>query len=337
MCERKLLVVMLLMLCLNLILAGCAKPSDAESLETSSGGYSVVARFHTPAFAQDVVVRDTLAYVVQGEGGLAIVSIADATKPRLLATCIEGVRGYSYKLALNDSIIYVAAAAFGVNVVNVSNPLAPFAVASNLAIKPAKSFRLFGSYLFTAISESGIKIADVTIPSQPDIRGGIQNPGYAIGITSTADSAYLVVACGEMGCAIYDIRDMQGGFGSYREVGWTDTPGYAVDITVMGNRPIAFLACGTGGLQVVDFSDTTNVRVVGSYATGGYAKEILYRNNRVFVTTELRGLQIISVEDPTSPKLVGVIGTEYAMGLAIDQRYIYVADEHEGLIVIAMR
>ena len=47
-------------------------------------------------------------------------------------------------------------------------------------------------------------------------------------------------------------------------------------------------------------------------------------------------MQIISVEDPTAPKLVGIVDTEYAMGLAIDQRYIYVADEREGLIVIAM-
>jgi hypothetical protein len=318
------------------LLPGCAKPTDAESLQASSGGYAIVGRLHMPGFAQDVVVRDSVAYLVQGEGGLAVISVADVTKPKLLSTCVEGVRGYSYKLALNDSVVYVAAAAFGVNVVNVRDPYSPFAVASNLAIKPAKSFRLFGTYLFTAISESGIKIADVSIPTQPDIRGGIQNPGYAIGMTTTSDSAYLVVACGEMGCALFDIRDMQGGFGSYRQVGWTDTPGYAVDVVLMNNRPIAFLACGTGGVQVVDFSDTTNIRVIGSFATGGYAKEILYSNNRVFVTTELRGVQILAVENPAAPTLVGVVKTEYAMGIALGQRHLYVADEREGLLVIAM-
>ncbi|MBI5474145.1 MAG: hypothetical protein HY961_17555 [Ignavibacteriae bacterium] len=318
------------------IIAGCAKPNDPESLTQSSGGYAVVSKLATSAYAQDVEVKDSLAYIVQGEGGLLIVNVADRARPRIVASCQEGVRGYSYKLALKDSIVYVAAATFGVNVVNVRNPLSPVAVASNIAIKPAKSFSVFGDYLFTSISESGVKIADITVPSQPDIRGGIQNPGYAQALTTTQDSAYLLVACGEMGVALFDVRDMQGGFGYYPQVGWTDLPGYAVDVATMGNRPIALVACGRGGVQVVDFSDTAHVRVIGSYATGGYAKEIAYRNNRVYVTTELRGLQILSVDDPSSPKLIGVIDTEFALGLAVDQKYVYVADEEEGLIIISI-
>ncbi len=319
-----------------LMVMGCAKPNDPESLTQSSGGYAIVSKLATTAYAQDVEVRDSLAYIVQGEGGLLIVNVADRARPRIVAACQEGVRGYSYKLAIKDTVVYVAAAAFGVNVVNVRNPLAPVAAASNVAIKPAKSFSVFGNYLFTSISESGVKIADITVPSQPDIRGGIQNPGYAQAITTTSDSAYLLVACGEMGLALFDIRDMQGGFGFYPQVGWTDVPGYAVDVVTMGSRPIAFVACGRGGVQVVDFSDTAHVRVIGSYATGGYAKEIAYRNNRVYVTTELRGLQVLSVEDPAAPKLVGVIDTEFALGLAVDQQYVYVADEDEGLIIISI-
>jgi hypothetical protein len=250
--------------------------------------------------------------------------------------CQEGVRGTSHKLALKDSTVYVAANTFGVSVVDVRNPLAPVATASNLAMKPAQSLYVFGSYLLAAIGETGVKIAEISFPTQPDIRGGLQNPGYALGLTTTPDSAYLLVACGEMGMAIFDVRDMQSGFGSYRQVGWRDTPGYASAVATMPNRPIAFLACGTAGVQVVDFSDTTNIRLVGSYATGGYAKELTYANGRVYVTTELRGLQVLSVVNPSSPQLIGVIDTEYALGVTVDQHYVYVADEDEGLIIIAI-
>jgi len=326
---------MLLWLC-SLLILSCAKPTEPESLVPPTGGYGIIAKFRTPGYAQDVEVKDTLAYIAQGEGGVAIVSIANPAQPTLLSVCQQGVRGYSYKLALNDSTVYIAAAGFGVNVVNVSDPRFPFATASNISIKPAHSFHVFGSYLLTAIGESGVKIAEISIPTNPDIRGGLQNPGYAIGVTTTADSAHLLVACGEMGLAIYDVRDMEGGFGSYRLVGWTDTPGYANDVVAMPNRPVAFLACGFGGLQVVDFSDTTNIRVVGQYATGGYAKEITYHNGRVYVTTEGRGLQVFSSENPASPQLVGAVDTEYALGLCIERGHVYVADEEEGLLIIAI-
>jgi hypothetical protein len=326
---------MLVLFCCG-VMVGCAKPTDPESLTPGSGGYAIVGRVQTPGYAQDVEVRDTLAYIAQGEGGLAIVSVAKPESPRVMSVCLEGVRGYSSKVALLDSTVYVAAGGFGVNVINVSNPDLPFAAVSNVSIKPAQSFHVFGSYLLTAIGESGVKIADITTPTNPDPRGGLQNPGFALGITTTADSAYLLVACGEMGMAMYDVRDMQGGFGSYNLVGWTDTPGYANDVAVMPDRPVAFLACGFWGLYVVDFSDTSNVRVVGHYATGGYAKEIAFHNGRVYVTTEGRGLQVFAVANPASPQLVGAVGTEYAIGVCIGQGYLYVADRDEGLLVISI-
>ena len=77
-----------------------------------------------------------------------------------------------------------------------------------------------GDYLFTAVSEAGVKISEISYPPQPDVRGGFQTPGYARALTTTPDSAFLIVACGEMGIALYDIRDLQGGFGTYRQVGW---------------------------------------------------------------------------------------------------------------------
>lgn len=330
----------LLLMC-SLLFLSCAKPTDPESLTPSSGGYTIVGRLQLPGYAEDIQVKDTLAFIAQGEGGLAIVSIADRSKPRLLSLCQEGVRGTSHKLALNNTTVYVAANTFGVNVVDASNPHAPIATASNLAMKPAQSLFVFGNYLLTAIGETGVKIAEIGTPTQPDIRGGLQNPGYAIGLEASADSAYLLVACGEMGFAIFDVRDMQGGFGSYKQLGWTDTPGYANAVAAMPNRPIAYLTCGTSGVYVVDFSDTTTAdtvkaRVIGNYATGGYAKELAYSNGRLYVATELRGLQVLSVENPAAPRLVGAVDTEYALAVTVDQHYVYVADEDQGLIIIAI-
>jgi hypothetical protein len=325
-----------LIVCGLWFLASCAEPNDPESLTPDTGGYAIVSKFVTPGYAQDVVVVDTLAYVAQGEGGLAVVNIADPLTPRLVSVCQEGVRGYSHKVAIKDSAVFVASGSFGVNVVDVINPLVPVATASNLAMKPARSMHVYGNYLFTAVSEQGIKIAEISYPVQPDIRGGVVTPGYAQGISTTADSAYLLVACGEMGFAMYDIRDIRAGFGDYRLVGWTDTPGYAEDVVQLDTLRYALVACGTAGLQVVDFTDTTLVQVSGSFATGGYAKEVAFKNGRAYVTTEMRGLQVLSVANPRSPQLLGVVETEFALGVDVHDRVAYLADEKEGLIIISI-
>ena len=78
------------------------------------------------------------------------------------------------------------------------------------------------------------------------------------------------------------------------------------------------------------------MHVIGSYGTGGYAKEIKYDRGRLYVTTELRGLQILSVQNLSAPVLVGAIHTSFAVGLAVDQHYVYVADEADGLIIVAI-
>lgn len=321
----------------------CAKPTDPETLYLS-GGYTVVGRFATPGYAQDVEVRDTIAYVAQGEGGLAIVSIADRGNPRLLSICQEGVKGYSYKITLKDSTAYLAAGAYHVNTVNIGNPLQPSAYPAQ-GTRSTMDVQVFGTWLLASCGEYGLQVGDLGTapPGYVDFRGEISNPGYGHGMTTTADSM-LLLTCGEMGLAVYNLRDigwygggLGGGYDSRKGYdAWTDLPGYAVDVTTMGNQPIAFVACGTAGVYVVDFADSGHARVIGAYGTGGYAKEVAYQNNRLYVTTELRGLQILSVADPASPQLIGAIHTSYAVGVAVDEHYVYVSDETEGLIVVAI-
>ncbi|MCX6234779.1 MAG: hypothetical protein NT175_08650 [Bacteroidetes bacterium] len=319
-----------------LLLMGCGKPIDPESLKPGDGGYKIVKRFPTSGYAQDVLKKDSLLYIAQGEGGLIIVNVADPKNPQTVSVTTEDVRGYSTKIAMKDSVVYLAAGSFGVTVLDVGDPVVPIVTVSNLNMKPARNFRILGNFMFTAISEQGVSISEISYPTQPDIRGGISTTGYAYGLTTTADSNYLLVACGEMGLSIFDISDFQEGFGVYPTVGWCDTPGCAEAITVLDNESVAFMACGTAGLQIIDYSDTSNVYIVGSYNSGGYAKDLLYNNQRIYLTTETRGLQIIDVSDVTEPYLIGLLETAYALGLDMDEKYIYVADEDEGLIIISI-
>jgi len=321
-------------------LMGCGKPNEAESLkpdnEDNTGGYSIITKFATSGYAQDVVKKDSLLYIAQGEGGLIIVNVSDPQNPQTVSIISEGVRGYSTKIAMYDSVVYLAASSFGVTVLNVANPVEPVVTVANLSMKPAKNLHVMGDYLFTAISEQGVNISEISYPTQPESRSDIPTSGYARGSTTTADSNYLLVACGEMGLSIFDISDFQQGYGNYPRVGWCDTPGYAEAITILDDESLAFMACGTAGLQIVDYSDTSDVYIVGSFDYGGYAKELMYKNQRIYLTVELNGLQIIDVAEVTNPKLIGSLDTEFALGLDMDEKYVYVADEVEGLIIISI-
>ena len=320
---------------LGLIIVSCGKPNDPESLKNpNGGGYKIVGKFATSAYAQDVVVKDNLAYIAQGEGGLTIVDISDRKKPTFVSVTHEQVRGYSIKIAMKDNAIYLAAGSFGVTVLSVEDPYNPIVTVSNITMKPAKNMHIMGDYLFTSISEHGFAIADITNPIHPEVLAETKTSGFTRGTATTADSTKLLAACGEMGLSVLDISDFANGYGIYPIIGWGDTPGYAQEIAILDDEDIAFIACGSEGLQVVDFSDVNNIHVVGSFNGGGYAKEIIYKDGFVYLTA--RGLQIINVSDYTNPILHGAIYTEYALGMAMDDNYIYIADELEGLVIVSI-
>jgi hypothetical protein len=320
-----------------IFLFSCGKPHDPESLipPDVSGGYSIVTRFATSGYAQDILKKDSLLYVAQGEGGLLILNVSDIENPQIVSTTTDFVKGYCVKIEMRDSAVYLAAGTFGINVIDISDVWNPQITVANLNVKPARSFYTFGNYLYTAISEQGVGICDISYPTQPDVRGTIFTIGYAYDLMVTSDTARLIVAGGEMGLSIYNISKIVDGYGVYWLMGWCDTPGYAEALTVVEDQSLAFLACGTSGLQVFDYSDTTNIQIIGSYDGSGYAKDLVKDGNLIYMATELSGLQVIDVTDVFNPRLVGQIETGFALGVYYDEQYIYLSDEDEGIIIIS--
>ena len=318
------------------ILMSCGTPNDPESIIGGDGGYKIVSKYATSGYAQDIVIKDTVAFICQGQAGLITVSISNPNQPRFLSELTYGLRGYGYKIARKDSIIYLAAGTFGVNIVNAEDPFNPLIIPENRAISPAKNFHIMGDFLFTAVSEEGVNISKIDDPAHPNIRQTFFIPRFGQAVCTSADSNYLFIASGEVGISIFDISDFQDGYNIYPLIGTLDTPGFAEDVIIHPNLLIAFVACGTGGLVIADYSDSGNIKIVGSFSTGGYAKEVVYQSGKAYVTTELRGLQIIDVSNINSPSRIGTVETSYALGVAVDVKYIYVADENEGLIIISI-
>jgi hypothetical protein len=320
----------------SLLLLNCGTPVDPESIDGDDGGYKIVSKFSTPGHTQDVLIDNTFAYVAHGEGGVMIINVANPNKPNAISSVNnDDIKGYAYKIARNDSVLYIAAGGFGITVINVADPQNPNVPITNINPKPAKNVHVMGNFLFVAASEQGVRLAEIgSNANYPDPRGDAATPGFAQSICSSPDSNYLLVACGEMGLATIDISELVTGYGTYLMAGWIDLPEYSEDVVIHPTLPYAYVACGTAGLTIVDYSDPENMKILGRYDSDGYAKEILYKEGRVYMTTEARGLKIFDVTNVTSPVLIGTVKTQYAKGLDMDDNYIYVADEVEGLITI---
>jgi len=146
-----------------LFLMGCGKPHEAESLlpDDISGGYKIVKRFVTSGYAQDVLKKDNLLYIAQGEGGLIIIDVANPEDPQTVSVTSEGVRGYSTKIAMKDSAVYLAAGKSDINVINISDPNEPIVHTTHFpSMDPAQSIHISGDYMFTAISSLGVNISN---------------------------------------------------------------------------------------------------------------------------------------------------------------------------------
>lgn len=320
---------------ISAILSRCGKPNDPESFFTS-GGYTIVKHFQTPANAQDITLMDTLCFIAQGEGGLLVVNVKDPLDPKIVSITTENVRGYSRRIVRKDNFVYLAAGTFGYTVADISNPYQPSVTASNLNMKPAKDALIDGNYMYCAISEQGVNIAELSVPGYPDIRGNIFTNGYANGVAVSADKTMLFVACGEMGISIYDISVFDDGYGAYPLLAWYDTPGYAEAVVLNEDKKVALVAAGSAGLLIIDYSDVTHLKTKSVYSSGGSAYDLICKGNIVYLSAQRGGFHIIDISDVSNPEVIGRLYMKQSMGFDMNDKYIYVADTNDGLVIISI-
>ncbi len=312
----------------SLFILSCGEPNNPEDY---SGGYKVANKIATFGDANDVIVDGNYAYVAQGEVGLAIFDISNPKNPTLVTNQSVGLKGYSTKLLKKDNIIYLAAGGSGFNIVDITD-LNNIQVNNQNINGKLVNVHLMGNYLVSSLSETGIQMVNIENPIFIDYRGKTQTNGFVRDVITSNDQSKMFAATGEMGLSLFDISVFDDGYGVYPLLSSVNLPGYAESVVLDETNQKAYVACGNAGLQVVDYSNPNSIKLIGSYDSAGYAKEIAYENGKIYLTAS--GMQVYDVTTPSNPKILGIIDTPHALGLTIDTNYIYVADKEEGLIVI---
>ena len=210
-----------------------------------------------------------------------------------------------------------------------------------------------GHYVFLANGGDGLRIYDVSTPTNPICVGHAKDGGVgtsAQGVALFGDYAY--VATSNDGMRIYDISDPAHpvNVGHSPEVAAAASFGIAVS-GVQQRRSLepfrswlfgkqktgaryAFLANYNDGLRIYDVSNPANPKRVGHVQDGGTALYAAVSGKYVFLANDYGGLQVYDVSNPAGATNVTHLPVSgYPWGVAIAGKYAYVAENFNGFSI----
>ncbi|HEC33286.1 MAG TPA: hypothetical protein ENI37_01045, partial [Chloroflexi bacterium] len=252
-----------------------------------------VGLYDTQGHATSVAVEGKYAYVAVmpgGEGqGLHVVDVSDPTRAGLVGYVLNYTGAYR-DMVVSEGVAYVADE-WGLEVISVTNPYSPTLIGFvDLVDLPSMvvGVDLAGQLVYAAEEWVGLKIVDVSDPSNMSVVGVYDTPGYAEDVAVAANFAY--VADGD-GLQVVDVSDPAHpvGLGSY------DTPGWAVGVAISGT--VAYVTDGGGGLFAVDVSEPLTPTLIGAYDTPGYSQEVAVVGDYVYVADGHGGLLVLEWAD----------------------------------------
>ena len=192
----------------------------------------------------------------------------------LLTLILFAVLGFSSTILAQDSL----------NVTKLSELTLSWGPASDMAVE--------GNYAFVATGATGLRIMDITDPSDPVEVGYCNTPGTANGVALAGNYAVVADWFGDL--RVIDISSPTHPF----ETGWVEIGMMCSDVT-FGNG-YAYALDRTSALKVVDISDPYHPAVLGECSlSGGYANGVVVSGNFAYVAC-YEGMQIVDVANPNS-------------------------------------
>jgi hypothetical protein len=292
----------------------------------------IVGSIDTPGRAKKVVVSGSTAYVADGSSGLQIIDVSDPHNPAGLSSVPFGSGADAVDGLLDGEWAYVADRNERVWVVDVADPENPVGASFLTPGLAPFGLALADSLLYVASGTGGMQIYSMRDHRFPTFQGGISATD-ARDVVVTQGKAY--VADWYDGLVVFDVSD----------------PGYPhredyEDSAAEGARDIVYndgllYLTGWFGPRIYTFDSAGMPNLVrycalpspafGSVAEGD--------DGDVYVAGGASGLQILvnpfTVNLSPAISVLGNIGTPgFALGVAVQGDYAYVAADSAGLVVL---
>jgi len=225
-------------------------------------------------------------------------------------------------VAVKDGLVYVADAATGLRVLDVSEA-SPREVAS-LDVGGARSVAVAAELVVLGGFDERLRFVDVSDPGHPSELAFLEGV-YATHIEVAGTVAY--VGDRNRGLLIIDLRDPRHPtvVGNVpKRQGW-----FPLDVEVRSG--VAYVAEGFGGMRMVDVSDPAAPVELGIFSPGGNNTAVAVGEGLAYLIVE-SDLWVIEVSSPRSPSPITRVRIDLASDLALSGDLLYAA--HRGVLAI---
>jgi hypothetical protein len=237
---------------------------------------------------------------------------------------VVSIGGRTEAVAVQGNYAYIGEGP-GLTVLDISDLAKPRLLGRTVPISEnLRDIAISDNIAYVAAGMDGLRIINVTDPSNPLEIGSYNTPSEADSVVVAGKYAY--VTCSYEGLRIIDIADPT----TPKEIGFFKKGPYAeyyYDVFVVGNH--AYLAV-TDGLHIIDITNPTDPVEIGFFE-GWSGRGVSVAGNYAYVA-DGSGLAIFEVADPTDPTLKSYRSTPGdAMKVTVDGNYAYISDYAGGL------
>ncbi|MCE7746707.1 MAG: hypothetical protein GPJ52_16390 [Candidatus Heimdallarchaeota archaeon] len=228
-----------------------------------------------------------------------------------------------FDVQLSANLAFVSDYYGGLSVFDVSNASEPILL-DNLPLPLAHYFHVVENFAFVACWDSGLKIINVTNPTNLT-EVGSYNDGVEVGSTFVSNDV-AIVGKTDGGVLILNVSDPTNPqrFSQYNATGMPNV------CTIRDN--IAFVAYWEASGSRIVFLNITNPVTpvfIGQYADGAETYDFQLKDDLLIIANSISGVYFVNISDLTNPTKIAQIDTSsQAYGVDSIEDYVFVGDSN---------
>lgn len=186
-------------------------------------------------------------------------------------------------------------------IINISDP-SNLIIEASIDISNGWGLKVVNEYAYVADASVGLKIIDISNPSNDTALKGMIVSEYTMGIFKSSNYLYLAINGG--GMKIMDISDqLNPALISHIDIDST----FARNMYVSGNY--AYVRTYDNSIKIIDILQKSNPLVVGSIATEDNYSQMQVVNNYAYIANGTEGMKIVDISTPSNPVFVSNVSS----------------------------
>ncbi len=260
--------------------------------------------------------------------GLEVFTLIEPAKPTRVGEI--ATPGQARSVAVDGETAYLADGSAGVHVIDIAVPTDPSITKTIRGFTDASQVHITDEYLYALDRARGMlafNLRDVHNALIPQPRRFFRTAGTPLNVAIYDDTVYF--SDDRHGLFILDPSP----FGNFVVRSTVPILATAYQIARVGNTTYAYVA--SGNLTLINVTDPQNPQTGITLNTPGFATNIQFQNNIVYLTDQQAGLHVIDVLNPQQPQRVSSQSTfGDAKGVALRDTLAYIADGKRGIQTI---